>query len=151
LVLYNSEQPSTPWPGYMAQRQLSSLVPLAAWWQGETALASSLQTLQNQTIIAAAGVAQPTRFFNMLRDIGLNIIELPLPDHYNFTNLPWEPNAQAVIVTEKDAVKLHPDQAGTHHVWVATLEFSFCAEFCVALHSALVRCGAVEHAPTLTS
>ena len=49
---------------------------------------------------AAAGVAQPERFFDMLRAAGLEIIALPLPDHHAYVTLPWPADAADVIVTE---------------------------------------------------
>ena len=60
----------------------------------------------------------------MLRERGLRIDTLALPDHHAFTTLPWPPGTPDVIVTEKDAVKLQSAAlAGTTRVWVATLDF----------------------------
>jgi tetraacyldisaccharide 4'-kinase len=137
LVVYNAPVASTVWPGFMAQRGLGGLVPLQNWWQGQSAKPHSFEAFKNKPVLAAAGVARPARFFGMLRAQGLSITECPLPDHHNFTTLPW-PNDACVIVTEKDAVKLDPDRAGTAEVWVATLNFELDKNFEVAL-LALVR------------
>jgi tetraacyldisaccharide 4'-kinase len=59
----------------------------------------------------------------MLRTAGLVIEELPLPDHFDYAELPWPPDAANVIVTEKDAVKLEPSRMGATRVWVAALDF----------------------------
>jgi len=59
----------------------------------------------------------------MLRAQGLDIVALPLPDHFDFASLPWPADAADVIVTEKDAVKLAPERTGTARVWVAALDF----------------------------
>ena len=65
-----------------------------------------------QPIIATAGIAQPERFFKMLEELGLNIVERhPLPDHVNHDTLvamsrQWMPQRLPVLCTEKDAVKL---------------------------------------------
>lgn len=57
-------------------------------------------------IIAAAGIGNPTRFFAMLRDAGLQFGELPLPDHYDFQTNPFAGLvADIILITEKDAVK----------------------------------------------
>ena len=37
LVLYSAGRPSTPLPGLTGMRQLGSVLPLAAWWAGQTA------------------------------------------------------------------------------------------------------------------
>jgi tetraacyldisaccharide 4'-kinase len=48
---------------------------------------------------------------------------LALPDHFDFSSLPWPSEAIDVIVTEKDAVKLKPERVGSTRVWVAPLNF----------------------------
>jgi tetraacyldisaccharide 4'-kinase len=55
---------------------------------------------------AIAGIGHPARFFNQLRAMGLQVIEHPYPDHH-----PYRPedlqfaDAEAILMTEKDAVK----------------------------------------------
>ncbi len=57
-------------------------------------------------IAAAAGIAAPQRFFDMLRAAGLTVEALPLPDHYDFSANPFAGHAfDVALVTEKDAVK----------------------------------------------
>jgi len=57
-------------------------------------------------VTAAAGIGNPARFFAMLRDAGLEIEEMPLPDHYDFAVDPFAGlRADLILVTEKDAVK----------------------------------------------
>jgi tetraacyldisaccharide 4'-kinase len=63
-------------------------------------------------IVAAAGIAAPERFFGMLRAAGLNIDELPLPDHHDFATNPFFGREYDVaLVTEKDAVKCRSSAA----------------------------------------
>lgn len=123
LVVYNASRASTPLPGCLAQRRLRGLARLADWWAGKPASPDAFVSLQGGKVIAAAGMARPSRYFEMLRAQGLQIDELPLPDHHPFTTLPWPATAQDVIVTEKDAVKLLPERMGITRVWVATLDF----------------------------
>ena len=72
--------------------------------------ALSLETLQSANppprVVAAAGIGNPARFFAMLRAAGLDIEEMPLPDHFDFSGNPFaQVPADIILVTEKDAVK----------------------------------------------
>lgn len=127
LVLYNARSASTHLPGLRAKRRLAGAVALGDWWQGRPADMGTLRSLAGRKPLAAAGTAQPQRFFDMLRDAGLAFEALPLPDHYPFTHLPWPANTADVVVTEKDAVKLPPHHEGlargATRVWVVALDF----------------------------
>ena len=127
LVVYNATRASTHLPGCLARRRLRGLVPLDDWWAGHPATSEALVPLRGRTVVAAAGMARPQRYFDMLRAQGLQIDELPLPDHHPFTTLPWPATATDVVVTEKDAVKLRPERMGGTRVWVATLDFEIDA------------------------
>ena len=133
IVLYNADQATTSWPGSLARRRLAGAVALADWWSGQPATLETLTRLANRPLIAAAGMAQPNRFFDMLRGAGLNIVPLPLPDHHDYAELPWPADTGDVIVTEKDAVKLVPGRVGRTSVWVAPLDFDIDAQFESAL------------------
>ncbi|WP_229205705.1 tetraacyldisaccharide 4'-kinase [Duganella sp. Leaf126] len=57
-------------------------------------------------LAAAAGIGNPARFFGMLKAAGLTIAELPLPDHHDFRDRPFDAlHADVILITEKDAVK----------------------------------------------
>ncbi len=57
-------------------------------------------------IVAAAGIGNPARFFNTLRQAGLSFSEMPLPDHFDFSFNPFaQVRADRILITEKDAVK----------------------------------------------
>jgi tetraacyldisaccharide 4'-kinase len=134
LVVYNAPIASTPLPGTLIRRSLARLVPLDAWWQGQpAALGSDIDSLRRRTVVAAAGLAHPQRFFRMLRELGLTIEEMPLPDHFDFATLPWPATTTDVIVTEKDAIKLAVDRTAPTRVWVAPLDFAFDTAFETAL------------------
>ncbi len=148
VVVYNAPAPSTPWPGHVATRGLAGLVPLSAWWQGEAASPASLAALTGRPVIAAAGLARPERFFDMLRAAGLQVTPLPLPDHHDFATRPWPADAADVVVTEKDAVKLQPAAAGATRVWVATLDFALPATFNAELLALLPARRPAAPAPT---
>jgi tetraacyldisaccharide 4'-kinase len=128
VVLYNAEHASTPWPGTLVQRSIPGLVALVAWWRGEAASADAWDQLQGRRVIACAGTAMPQRFFSMLQRQGLTIEPIGLPDHARFHTLPWPTTANDVVLTEKDAVKVHPDRVGSTRVWVAPLDFRLDAQ-----------------------
>ena len=57
-------------------------------------------------LVAAAGIGNPGRFFAMLKAVGLQVGELPLPDHHDFLDDPFRGvDAELILITEKDAVK----------------------------------------------
>jgi tetraacyldisaccharide 4'-kinase len=129
VVLYNAPSANTPLPGHLAVRRLGGIVALSDWWSGQPATPELFVELRGRNVLAAAGLARPQRFFEMLRAQGLLISELALPDHHDFAVLPWPADTRDVIVTEKDAVKLLPGVMGATRVWVATLDFQLSAAF----------------------
>jgi tetraacyldisaccharide 4'-kinase len=59
-----------------------------------------------RSINAVAGIGNPLKFYNLLRDLGLDPIEHSFPDHYQFNeeDLIFNDNLP-IIMTEKDAVR----------------------------------------------
>lgn len=115
LVLYNADAPSVDLPGYMVTRGLKGYLPLSTWadtcpaqrtWQPVAALVAKCQ-LQGTSVAAAAGIGHPQRFFNMLAQAGVKLEQtLPLPDHYDFAQSPFEAiRSDIILITEKDAAK----------------------------------------------
>ncbi len=133
VVLYNAASATTPLPGSVATRSLAGVVRLGDWWKGQAASRSALEALTGRPLIAAAGMARPQRFFDMLMAHGLHIEPLALPDHHDYRQLPWPPQTDDVVVTEKDAVKLDPQRMGRTRVWVAELDFDPGPAFNAAL------------------
>jgi len=123
IALYNADARTTRLPGYLAQRTLAGAVSLDAWWQGAAPSRPALESLRDRELVAVAGMARPGRFFAMLRDVGLRIVERPLGDHADFTSLPWPASTADVILTEKDAIKVAPARTRGTRVWVARLDF----------------------------
>lgn len=135
LVLYNAAAPSTRLAGWTARRALAGVCLLSDWWAG--APAQPLAVLRGRPLHAVAGIAEPERFFRMLEAQGLAIERCALPDHHDFATLPWPATQADVVITEKDAVKLRPERAGTTRVWVAALDFNPDPAFNAALLQAL--------------
>ena len=76
-----------------------------------------LEGLENQTVATVAGIAKPERFFDSLRNMGITLNQtVTLPDHADIAAADL-PNADVVIITEKDAVKFS-DGLNLNHVWV---------------------------------
>lgn len=58
-------------------------------------------------VAAAAGIGNPERFFTTLRAAGITLAAtLPLPDHHDYTDSPFQAlAADTILVTSKDAIK----------------------------------------------
>ncbi len=65
--------------------------------------------LRGKKTYAVAGIGNPQRFFRQLQALGLTVTARPYPDHhpYHLEDL-HAPGAEAIIMTEKDAVKCEP-------------------------------------------
>ncbi len=86
--------------------------PGTIWSLADPSRATTIEDLVQEQhrsglkILAAAGIGVPQRFFSMLRAHGLDIKELPLPDHYDFTENPFKGRRfDLALITAKDAVK----------------------------------------------
>lgn len=86
-----------------------------------------------KSIHAFAGIGNPQRFFKNLRQLGLSIIEHPMPDHYAYSAHDFaqlDQNA-IIIMTEKDAVKCK--DFATEHFWYLAIECEISQDFSAAL------------------
>ena len=81
----------------------------------------SFEKFETKNIHAIAAIGNPDRFFDTLRDLGLNITEHAFEDHHIFKSedIEFGDNKQ-VIMTEKDAVKCR-EFANDHH-WYLSVE-----------------------------
>ena len=73
------------------------------------------------SILAAAGIGNPGRFFATLTAAGLQCETLALPDHFDFAVNPFAAvSAGLILITEKDAVKCRAIEAikNDPRVWV---------------------------------
>jgi tetraacyldisaccharide 4'-kinase len=112
---FNRELP--PWPDTFAL----TLSPGNAWHLAEPSLRRPLAQFAGERILAAAGIGSPERFFATLRAAGLAPQTCALPDHYAFHDNPFEgTNAEVILITEKDAVKLRHWRDA--RIWVVPVE-----------------------------
>lgn len=67
---------------------------------------SDASTFRGGAVHALAGIGNPQRFFDSLRALGIESANHAFPDHHRFVaaDLAW-PDASAILMTEKDAVK----------------------------------------------
>jgi tetraacyldisaccharide 4'-kinase len=77
--------------------------------------------LLGRRLHAVAGIGEPARFFDHLRALGLTFVEHPFADHhaYSAPDLAF-PDCDAILLTEKDAVKCHG--LSDTPVWVLPVE-----------------------------
>jgi tetraacyldisaccharide 4'-kinase len=72
----------------------------------DPALRRSASALRGRHVHAIAGIGNPERFFSHLRRLGLSITAHAFPDHHRFSPADLDlPDADAVVMTEKDAIK----------------------------------------------
>ncbi len=102
LVLHGGQTPA--FAGHRAHRRLAEH---AVDGSGHRI---ALRALQGRRLLAVAGIARPERFFQMLREQGLDLAGiLALPDHDDLAGFDLPDDATlTVLCTEKDAVKLFP-------------------------------------------
>ena len=83
-----------------------NILPAVAVNLENTDITHSLEAFAGQQVHALAGIGHPQRFFKMLRDKGLRLIEHSFPDHHRFEKVDITPDDDLpVLMTEKDAVK----------------------------------------------
>jgi tetraacyldisaccharide 4'-kinase len=70
------------------------------------AITATAADFQGQSVHAIAGIGHPERFFRHLNKLGLTVQSHPYPDHHHYSaaDLAYD-NANALLMTEKDAVK----------------------------------------------
>lgn len=106
-----------PWPNTFAL----SLSPGEAWHLDDPSRRRPLSQFAGERVLAAAGIGAPERFFATLRAAGLAPATRALPDHYAFHDNPFvDESADAILVTEKDAVKLNAWRDA--RIWVVPVE-----------------------------
>ncbi|MCC2655581.1 MAG: tetraacyldisaccharide 4-kinase [Panacagrimonas sp.] len=110
LVVINGEGYDTGHPGQLTMELRAVEAESLA---GGAAL--HIDRLRGQRVHAIAGIGNPSRFFDMLRGRGVEVIEHPFPDHHAYTGQDIQfLDGLMVLMTEKDAVKCR-DFAGPLH------------------------------------
>ena len=112
------------------QHQLAFLIkPVKLISLAEDAKITSLSQFSGQTVHAVAGIGHPQRFFNTLKDHGIECIPHEFPDHHAFTisDLHFGDDLP-VLMTEKDAVKCKGFYLPRHWYLLIDIELSSIAK-----------------------
>ncbi len=126
--------------------QVSHLAPQATWCvtrfiadklinpSGRTIPIPETTTDLKKKILAAAGIGNPTAFFDSLRARGFNLLDtVTWPDHHPISQSDWndaqhrasELGAEAILVTHKDLVKIRRLDLGVIPVAALNIELDF--------------------------
>ncbi|MES1941470.1 tetraacyldisaccharide 4'-kinase [Salinisphaera sp. T5B8] len=113
------------------------LAPGAAYPVAGAGATRELTTFKGAPVHAIAGIGDPRRFFDMLREQGLEVIEHPMPDHHRYEPADLDfADDYPVLMTCKDAVKCGAfDNAG--RCWQVPVRVSF-SQACEARIEALL-------------
>jgi tetraacyldisaccharide 4'-kinase len=76
--------------------------------------------LAGKALHALAGIGDPQRFFGHLAALGLTFSAHPFPDHHRYVDADFPRDGDAIVTTEKDAVKFPADLRLP--VWVLPVE-----------------------------
>ena len=94
-----------------------------------------LSSFAGKSVHAVAGIGNPSRFFDQLRESGLDVIEHSFPDHHAYVQHDFsEWRSECIIMTEKDAVKCR--DIALPDAWVVAVK----ADFSPALESKIASC-----------
>jgi tetraacyldisaccharide 4'-kinase len=98
----------------------------------------TLDSFRAARVHAVAGIGNPQRFFDLLRDANLDVEAHPLDDHAEITldELSFD-EPGAVLITEKDAVKCEHLKADG--VWCVVVDFQFDADQTARLMRLVLR------------
>lgn len=127
----------------LLQKQLADLVqvPIFSSEFAPTGLINSsgqrttFAEMNGKRTCSFAGIGNPAGFRRSLASVGLAVSDksfLSFPDHHHYSSADlkrihhWsrERNAEALIVTQKDLVKINADQIGPIPVWALEIELS---------------------------
>ena len=128
----------------LEEQPLQPLLP-----QANLSLSLNPQTVPK--VIAITGIGFPQRFFNSVKRLGFDLVELPFNDHHNFSLADFEDLPDLpMVITAKDAVKIqlllqaYPNdftQNLSQKIWVLPVVANLSAEVWAKLDKQLVELG----------
>ncbi len=103
-----------------------------------------IHNLQDKTVHAVAGIGNPKRFFDQLRELKFSVIEHPFPDHhvYRSQDLNFDDN-HLIVMTEKDAVKCR--EFSNEKIWCLPVSAKLNSEFDKQLLAILLPLSQTSH------
>ncbi|MFZ6722583.1 tetraacyldisaccharide 4'-kinase [Undibacterium sp. Ji49W] len=127
---------STAVPGVPADAIRMCLQPGAAYRLNDRQQQKPLIDFSGKRLVAAAGIGNPQRFFDMLAGQGLVCQGLAFPDHHAYDAQSFSrADAECILITEKDAVKCRQIAAllDDTRIWVVPVEAELDAGFAASL------------------
>jgi tetraacyldisaccharide 4'-kinase len=127
------------------RKRVANLAPQAAWCEAAHAphgLLNSagrtepLSMLAGRRVAAFCGIGNPAAFRHALESAGSDVVSWrEFPDHHTYTNADLAElssciaatNAELVVCTHKDLVKLPFDNLGNRPLWALTVEMQILA------------------------
>jgi len=102
-------------------------------------MAWRLSQFKGCKVHAVAGIGNPGRFFSLLKQSGIQVIEHPFPDHHSFLKHDFEQMGgdYPILMTEKDAVKC--TRLGLNNAWFLSVDAVLPAEWETRLAGDVVR------------
>lgn len=135
VVLNGVATAAVPWANSVPMQ----LQPGTFWQPAtNTRLTVAQFTARFQHVHGVAAIGHPERFFNTLSALGLQVTPHAFPDHHAFTAADIAlPGTNAIVMTEKDAVKCTPwlDERG----WVFSVEAQLPSTFFAEVFSTLLE------------
>lgn len=116
-------------------------IEIADWYKDIPSKSTEVDTLKGKQVTAVSAIGNPASFEQTISDIGAIVVEsVRFPDHHDYTMAEMqdvleraiEENAEAIIITEKDAVKIPAEFIHSNRqlpVYVLSIEISFQAGY----------------------
>jgi tetraacyldisaccharide 4'-kinase len=121
--------------------RVSKLAPQAAWCEIEHRVGALLNSaghrvettvLAGKRVAVFCGIGNPAGFRHTLDTLGCEVVAWrEFPDHHNYTRddvaslSPWSQQADMVLCTRKDLVKLRVPTLGSIPLWAVEIEIGF--------------------------
>ncbi len=136
MVVYNGTAQTTAQitgKGSDVTQACSYTLQITAVKHLDTDESQPLSSFADKVIHAVAGIGNPVRFFDQLRQSGLTVIEHAFPDHHSYQQADFSGWDKAcIIMTEKDAVKCRDITIPDAWAVIVNAEFSELLESKVA-------------------
>ncbi|MCG6937828.1 MAG: tetraacyldisaccharide 4'-kinase [Gammaproteobacteria bacterium] len=121
MVVYNGRESITSGQCYYLL-EIAGVNKLAG--ENSSQLSSQLSSFCGKPVHAVAGIGHPQRFFEQLRQNGLEVIEHAYADHHEYRQHDFSGwNNECIIMTEKDAVKCR--HLSLADAWVVSVKAVF--------------------------
>ena len=148
FVLHNEGEACFALPESKMPNESAFIIEPVSWVNvltGETLALSELNVQSGAKAIA--GIGNPQKFFDSLRQINIGTEEIPYADHYGFTEADMNDLQGQVLMTQKDAVKLAPFAKQYQHqdMWYLQIHAQLNTEFMTQFKTQLQRLMELTH------